>query len=49
MKSCKDYTTELLSFLVNDTILPSYNPLTLKKKHITKSFSLRKSKHLIRK
>ena len=32
MKLCKDCTKEPFSFLVNDTTLPSDNPLTFRKK-----------------
>ena len=37
MKIYKTYTAETFSFLVNDTILPSNNPLRFRKnKHIIK-------------
>ena len=31
MKHCKDYTKESFSFLVNDTTLPSDNPLRFRR------------------
>ena len=31
IKICKNYYVELYSFLVNDTTVPSYNPLRFRK------------------
>ena len=31
IKICKNYSVELYSFLVNDTTVPSYNPLRFRK------------------
>ena len=46
MKLSKDYTELLFSFLVNDTILPSDNPLRISKNLLKRS--MRKSKQSIK-